>query len=238
MIKTKHSQAAHLIFKTYLKRLFRKHFHSLRLLCEIPEIADNHSVLVLANHSTWWDGFFFYLFNHYTFRRTPYVMMLESQLLENYFFRRVGAYSINPERALENLISLKYTVTLCHSPAHPVICIFPQGELLPWDADGLAYKRGIEILLKKINKPVHLCQTGFRCEFTEHQFPDVFIDLKTELLAPQRMPSLKKLENNHKDLLKKMQSKIRTGNYGRVLLQGKRSINEKYSDFRRKWKIR
>ena len=146
MIQARHRLWADIIFQPYLTWLFKRNFHEIQLLGTPPEIPDDLPVLLLPNHSTWWDGFFVYLLNKKMFRRTAYLMMLESQLSKYKFFAKIGAYSIEPENRQGIIESLEYTVQLLNQemplrrsrdPDHrdgvpPLVSIFPQGQLLPW----------------------------------------------------------------------------------------------------------
>ena len=97
MIQARHAAWADRIFHPYVTWLFKRHFHALRLLGKIPETNPELPLLLLPNHSTWWDGFFVYLLNKKLFERQPYLMRREDQLSRYRFFTRLGAYSINPQ---------------------------------------------------------------------------------------------------------------------------------------------
>jgi hypothetical protein len=58
MIQAQHAAWADRIFHPYVTWLFKRHFHVVRLLGKIPETNPELPLLLLPNHSTWWDGFF------------------------------------------------------------------------------------------------------------------------------------------------------------------------------------
>ena len=173
MIRAQHRFWADIIFQPYLTWLFKRHFHEIRLLGELPEIPDDLPLLLLPNHSTWWDGFFVYLLNKRIFHRTAYLMMLETQLSKYKFFRKIGAYSIEPKNRNSIVESLEYTVELLHQEMS-LVSIFPQGHLLPWHTRPLGYKRGVEWILQKYEKPVTLLPLAIRTEFLGEKRPSVF----------------------------------------------------------------
>ncbi len=173
MIRAQHRLWADLIFQPYLKWLFKRHFHTIQLLGTLPEIPPRMPVLLLPNHSTWWDGFFIYLLNKRIFRRTAYLMMLEEQLRKYRFFAKIGAYSIEPKHRQGIVKSLKYTVELLNQDT-PLVSIFPQGELLPWHTRPLGYKRGVEWVLREYGKPVAVLPLAIRTEFLGEKRPSVF----------------------------------------------------------------
>ncbi len=173
MIRAQHRLWADIIFQPYLTWLFKRNFHEIRLLGTRPEIADDLPLLLLPNHSTWWDGFFVYLLNKQVFRRTTYLMMLEAQLTKYKFFAKIGAYSIEPENRQSVIESLEYTVELLERE-RSLVTVFPQGALLPWGMRPLGYKRGVAWILRKHGKPVTVLPLAIRTEFLGEKRPSVF----------------------------------------------------------------
>ena len=173
MIRAQHRFWADMIFHPYLVWLFKRHFHTIQLLGTPPEIPKDLPLLLLPNHSTWWDGFFVYLLNKRVFRRTAHLMMLEEQLSKYWFFAKIGAYSIEPGQRRGIVESLAYTVELLGQPMS-LISIFPQGELLPWHTRPLGYKRGVEWILQKYGKPAAVLPLAIRTEFLGERCPSAF----------------------------------------------------------------
>ena len=173
MIQAQHRFWADFIFQPYLTRLFKRHFHRIQLLGKLPKVPSHLPLLLLPNHSTWWDGFFVYLLNKRVFRRAAYLMMLEKQLSKYKFFAKIGAYSIEPKHRQGIVESLEYTVELLKQGT-PLISVFPQGQLLPWHTRPLDYKRGVEWILRKYGKPVAMLPLAIRTEFLGEKRPEVF----------------------------------------------------------------
>ena len=173
MIRAKHRLWADLIFQPYLTWLFKRHFHTIQLLGAPPEIPNDLPLLLLPNHSTWWDGFFVYLLNKRIFRRTAYLMMLEEQLSKYRFFAKIGAYSIEPGNRRGIVESLEYTLGLLNERMS-LVSVFPQGELLPWHTRPLGYKRGVEWILQRYGKPIAVLPLAIRAEFLGERLPSVF----------------------------------------------------------------
>lgn len=173
MIRAQHRLWADILFQPYLTRLFKRGFHEIQLLGTPPKIPDDLPVLLLPNHSTWWDGFFVYLLNKKIFRRTAYLMMLEKQLSKYKFFAKIGAYSIEPENKRSVLESLEYTVELLNQEM-PLVTVFPQGQLLPWHTRPLGYRRGVEWILQKYGKSIAVLPLAIRTEFLGEKRPSVF----------------------------------------------------------------
>ena len=219
MIRAQHRLWADLIFQPYLTWLFKRHFHEIQLLGELPEIPDHLPLLLLPNHSTWWDGFFVYLLNKRIFHRTAYLMMLEAQLSKYKFFRKIGAYSIAPENRHGVVESLEYTVELLNREMS-LVSVFPQGQLLPWYTRPLGYKRGIEWILRKYGKPVTLLPLAIRAEFLGEKRPSVFFlfgDVSS--FDAETFRGIDWLEETETALLDNLASKILRQETGQNLLR-------------------
>lgn len=64
------------------------------------------------NHSSWWDGLLAYHAAGKLPGKRHYFMMEEEQLRKYAFFRKLGAYSINPGSPGDARASLRYTAGL------------------------------------------------------------------------------------------------------------------------------
>jgi 1-acyl-sn-glycerol-3-phosphate acyltransferase len=94
MIQARHTKWAEWIFIPYISHLLSRSFYSVRLLGNMPETDKNLPLVLLPNHSTWWDGFFVHLLNRKIFEREIFLMMLKSQLEKFSFFSRLGAFGV------------------------------------------------------------------------------------------------------------------------------------------------
>jgi hypothetical protein len=234
MIETRHQRWAHFIFRFYLHRLFRRNFHSIHILGKIPEHHPNQSVLLLPNHSSWWDGFFIYLVNEKFFKRPLYLMMLENQLKKYPFFSRVGAFSIDPQHPKGVIASLDYSRKLLELPLSPapLVCLFPQGELRPFHVKPLELENGYKWIVSRITKPLSIFTLGIRIEFLDQQLPEVFFQFEkvaTGELLETVFTNL--VENSLSRLLDSIQQEILSGNKGTAVFNGSRSINDRWDSF-------
>jgi len=176
MIEAKHSKLANFMFDRYIMRLLNHSFNSFYTLNECPQTISRFPVLLIPNHSTWWDGFFIYMINRFYFNRHLYIMMLERQLKRYPFFRRVGAFSIDPEQKKEIRRSLEYTLELMKitSEPAPLITLFPQGELLPWALRPLNFKKGLAWIISHYPHRLNLIPVVLRIEYQNEQKANVF----------------------------------------------------------------
>ena len=235
MIKAKHSVWSDILLNFYLKRIFKQHFNQISILGNIPEPDPGLPLIILPNHSTWWDGFLIYLLNKKIFNRPGYLMMLESQLSKYQMFSGIGAYSINQNKPKDILASLSYTVSLLNQSTipRPLVCIFPQGELLPWEIRPLGYQKGLEWILCRYGNIVNLLPLAIRLEFKDEQRPEVFLKFcENYQFTDKTFPGVAWLEKTQIDLLDKLSNCIIQQEKGKILLQGDRSINKKLDSIR------
>jgi hypothetical protein len=199
MIQASPKWWAHALFRPYLRNLCKRRFHGLYLLGDVPEVPPQMPLVLAPNHSTWWDGFFSYLLNEHLWQREHYVMMLEHRLREFWFFRNLGAFSVNQQSPKSVAETLSYAASLLnadqnqeqnqaqHQAQHqahntsalpnkqPLLVMFPQGELRAWGVRPLGYNRGLEWILRKTTQPVALLPLGILCEFLGEEHPFAFL---------------------------------------------------------------
>jgi hypothetical protein len=226
MIKANPTRWAKFIFHIYVMRLLKRHFHSFRLFGNMTEPDPELPLLLIPNHSTWWDGFFVYLINDQFLKRELYIMMLDSQLAKYKFFARVGAFGITPGNRKNVKESLNYTVELLKKEK-VLVTIFPQGILLPWGKRPLNFKKGLERMVRLYNKPINILPLAIRAEQGGEQQAEVFFQCgKNYIVDSRSFQGVKWLEEIETDLLTHLDEEISKGEKGRQILIGKRSINE------------
>ncbi len=235
MIKAKHQKWAEFIFRLYIFRLLSKNFASVQLLGEEPVISPEKPLLILPNHSTWWDGFFVYLLNKKIFQRDLYLMMLEEQLIKYPFFSKVGAYSIQQGKPKKVIESLQYTLNLFQQKNQPppLVCIFPQGELKPWGERPLGFESGLDWLLKHASSEIQVLPLAIRVELLEKQKPEVFFKFESVFSSKSiTQPASEFLERRMTEILDNLMQEIYAKNTGKSLLEGGLSINSRWDKFK------
>ncbi len=239
MIHADHQWMAEQLFRVYINRSVKKHFYSVEINASRLTLNNEFPVVLLPNHNTWWDGFFAYLTSRDIFNLPIYLMMTEEQLQNYPFFSRVGAYSINLKQKKQMLSSLKYTTDLLNTGKRKLVCVFPQGELKPYNPAAISYKRGIRWIGEKLQRKINIIPLAIRIEFLDQQRPQVFLLPGKNIIADAAsFPDTAHLEAVHQDLLYTLENDIRSGTQYTPLLEGKNSVHESYSKIARSigWK--
>lgn len=172
IIEAKRNKAALLVFNIYLNRLLRKNFSNFFLVNLPPELPKNKSVIITPNHMSWWDGFFIHKVNREILKRNIYFMMLRKQLERFWFFKYIGAYSIQPDNPKSILETIEYTDTTLGNYKNAVV-FFPQGEIEPFDQRPLNLKKGLRLFLRKIKNECVVLPVAFKIHYYNEKYPSI-----------------------------------------------------------------
>lgn len=178
MIQARHIPFFVRFFNWYSRRMMQMHFQDIRYHNAIQ--APEKSMLVIANHFSWWDGFFVVHYNNRFFQKKFHVMMLEDQLKNRSFLNKAGAFSIkkNSRSAID---SLKYAGEIL-SDDDNLLLMFPQGEIQSQHQCQFTFKKGIETILKHTKIHPEILFVANLTEYYSHKKPslDVYFELLDE----------------------------------------------------------
>jgi len=152
-----------------------KHFH--QVVYHPIEFDTEKSVLLIANHYSWWDGFLFFHLNKMLFRKKFHVMILEETIRKNSFMKYTGAFSVS--KGSRNMLeTLTYAGSLLDDPQN-LLLIFPQGKLYSNFTDNIKFEKGLERITNHSQKKFnYILAASFTEHFAEAK-PTAFIYLKS-----------------------------------------------------------
>jgi len=157
-----------------MNNLLKKNFSHFYLVNNFPDIPEDKGLIITPNHISWWDGFFAeYLFKKYL-NRNLYIMMLEEQLKRYWFFRMLGAYSINPASPLSIRETVNYTREVVADPKNFIVT-FPQGEIESFEKRPLTLRRGLNFIVKGIEKDFLVLPVGFKIQYYNEKYPSIIV---------------------------------------------------------------
>ena len=99
--------------------------------------------------------------------------MLEEQLSRYWFFKKVGAFSIDPTHTKKISETVKYVDRLLQNPKNFVI-LYPQGEIEPYEMRPLTLKRGLQLFLKTTPE-VQVLLVGFKIQYYNQKRPSLLV---------------------------------------------------------------
>jgi 1-acyl-sn-glycerol-3-phosphate acyltransferase len=173
MIEAKHSRWARLLFNPYIDRMLRKAFGRFYCVNDFPMVDRQDGLVITPNHFSWWDGFFVDYVNRKLLGRRLYMMMLEQQLQRFWFFRTLGAFSINLESKSGIRESIRYTRTIIRE-ANSLVAVFPQGEIQPYDKRPVTLKRGIQQMVPESPFRSKIVPAAGKIQYGHDRKPDIY----------------------------------------------------------------
>ncbi len=152
ILKAKHHPIIYPFFQKYVHWKIKKAFNS--VIIDGNFLDRNLPVLVISNHSSWWDGFWIYILNHRLLKRKFHFMMLEEQLKRYWYFNYCGGFSIkkNSKTIFE---TFNYTVELLND-SNNLVLIFPQGKIQSMHNHRIEFEKGIERIIKKLDNEISI----------------------------------------------------------------------------------
>ena len=177
MIKPKKSRIACKLLDLYLDRKIKRSFSSVNYHWS-HTIDASRPMLVISNHTSWWDGFFIWQLNRNYLKKSFHVMMLEEQIERFPFFPKVGAYSVTPgTRSIKE--SLDFTVELLNDHRNSVL-YFPQGKLCSVYDDDMQFMGGVNYVLEKA-KNVNVVFAAILFDYGSNEKP--FVNVVAERVS-------------------------------------------------------
>jgi hypothetical protein len=174
MIKAKHHPIVYNFFKIYVPWIIRRNFHKVHVTGHFPD--KNKPVLVIANHISWWDGFWTVHLILNLFHRKFHFMMLEDQLRKARILNLAGGFSIQ-KGSRSMLESLKYAVELL-SDNRNLVLVFPQGKFTSIYDPSFQFEKGLERIVKEVSGKAQIFFQANLIDYFSHKKPSLFIYLK------------------------------------------------------------
>src|ERR1700754_2142153 len=206
MLRPKNNKIIYWLMHRYVKFLVRTKFQ--QLLFNAIEIDKTRSVLVLANHFSFWDGLIMHCVNDALFKKHFYVMINEATAYKINYLRYGGAFSIN-KNSRKMLESLDYAAKLLDEPGNLVL-LFPQGKLFSNFVDDVRFEKGVLRVIKQAAGKYQLIFAATFIQFYKHRKQSINVYLKTEKesYADKSIADLKNAYQQHYNAAKKQQTEI------------------------------
>lgn len=205
MILAKRNVLISRLFAIVLKRILAKRFHQITV-AKIPMRKD-HSILLLCNHFSWWDGFLAGQLIDSYFLKNFHIMMQEDHIEKRKWLRYLGGFSIK-KSSRESLKSLQYAAVLLND-SHNSVVLFPQGALNSMHCEQMDLAKGYEYLIKNIKGDCQIIFAANVIDYFESFKPSVHMSLldcgTNHTIDFERLPAL---INTHYTATKKKQIRL------------------------------
>lgn len=159
-------------FAWYLDRLARRTFTTVRWHRAPDAAPPTLPILVIANHTNWWDGFLSHQVSRAMGRH--FRILMEAEHLARYpAFRWIGALPMERRSRTQGMRDLA-VATACLAP-DALVWIYPQGRRSPAPAPLERLEQGAAWMLLRHEGPLRVLPVGFRYPFTSEQLPEACI---------------------------------------------------------------
>jgi len=205
MIKAEHSRFHIWISILYTKIFLGLFFRNIRYIGEADQ-NKNLPVLMIANHFSWWDGFFQILLNEKSFKKRYHFMMLEEELRKNPILRKIGASSIE-KGSRSAFDSLKYLVEVIQKPEN-LFLFFPQGKIQSIYTEDFKFEKGaLNYVQKKATNEFQFVFNVNLIDYSAFKRPELSIYFKTHTISKDT--TVDEIERDYNLFVKKCKEKQR-----------------------------
>lgn len=222
-------------FAWYLDRLMGRHFISVRWASvEAPAAWAGEPLLVVANHTNWWDGFLAHQLTRALGRR--FQVLMDAKGLATYpFFRHFGAAPVHrdsPMGAMADLAAVRANIR-----PDVALWLFPQGRRSPAGMGITTLETGAAHLALTAPEPVRVVPVAFRYPFLSEQLPEALALVgATQVVTPSERAGREERRALTADLSVRLAATVarldvllaeeRVDGF-RVLVQGRMSFNKR-----------
>lgn len=224
------------LFDRYVRRLVSRHFAAVRWIGSegartaagaYPEPSSaSQSILFVANHSNWWDGFLAWLVSRELGLR--FHILMDAPNLDRYWlFKRIGALPMHRDRRTAAYRDLGAAGGML-AEAGNSLWVFPQGARRPPDEPIESTEHGAAHLA--VEHRTEVVPVAFRYRFLGEQFPEAFIQVGEGFVAASadRRTVAAEIERRMQLTVAGLDARLRAEQVEgfRQLLQGRLSVNK------------
>jgi 1-acyl-sn-glycerol-3-phosphate acyltransferase len=192
------------ILHSYVTWIVKRHFHELKF--DPIDAALDKSILLVANHFSFWDSLILFVVFRKLMKKNFHVMVREDTTVKFQYVRYGGAFSIN-KQSRDMLQSLDYAVELLNDPQNLVL-IFPQGKLYSNFVNTIQFEKGITRVMEKAEGKFQLLFAATFVQYLKYKKPTASVYLKAEPYAGKSFEDLKNAYQIHYDNAKLQQTEI------------------------------
>jgi len=204
MIYPQKNKLIHWFFHHYILNIVKGNFKQIKY--NDVGVDKDKSVLLLANHFSWWDGFLLYYINHKILKKKFHVMVIAETMQQVSFFKYMGAFSVN-KNSREILASLDYAAKLLNDPQNMVL-IFPQGKLYSNFVDNVSFEKGLVRITQTANGKYQTVLTATFIESLQYKKPSASVYLKTTTGSYNSIDDIRDAYQQHYNSSKLVQTEI------------------------------
>ncbi len=184
MLKAKKSVWFERVFGVYNRNLLKRRFENLYFAGAENLRPDVRPTIVVANHTSWWDGLV--CFEIFKFVGADGFVFMEEKHLRRYsLFRRLGAFSIDRDHPRSAIESFDYAAQLASEKPDRTFLIFPQGKIVPDGLRPIVFESGIERVIDRL-LPCRVVPLALAYKHRGEFKPEIFASAGVPMLFSDR----------------------------------------------------
>ena len=174
MIPAKKSQIFDAWFARHARGRFARSFEAVRVrgLEGLRATTREAPVLVVSNHTSWWDPLVTLLVSH-AVGTDGYALMDAKNLRRLPFFARVGGFGVDLTDATDGAAAIRYAAKLLDRPGR-LVWIFPQGTERPITARPLRFMGG-SAAIARVARRARVVPVALRYELGPTERPTLYV---------------------------------------------------------------
>jgi 1-acyl-sn-glycerol-3-phosphate acyltransferase len=149
-------------------------------------LAADAPLLVVSNHTSWWDPLVALHVSTHMLGTRGHAMMDAKNLRRLPFFALVGAFGVDLDNPADGAAAIRYAARLLNTPNN-LVWVFPQGTERPVTERPLGFRAG-SAEIARVAKKAKVVPVGLRYEFGGAERPTSWISFG-EAVAANRDPS-------------------------------------------------
>lgn len=163
------------------ERRIARSFDAVRVrgLSELEGAVAHGPVLVVSNHTSWWDALVVLMLTQRVIRSDSYAMMDASNLVKLPFFAKVGAFGVDLADPADGARAIRYAAKLLSAPGR-LVWIFSQGRERPITARPLGFAAG-SAQVARVASRAQVVPLALRYEMGEAERPSLYVSIGAPL---------------------------------------------------------
>jgi 1-acyl-sn-glycerol-3-phosphate acyltransferase len=144
-------------------------------------IAAEAPVLILSNHTSWWDPLVILHASQHLLGTDGHALMDAKNLRKLPFFAMVGAFGVDLDQPADGAAAMRYAAKLLDRPGR-MVWIFPQGTERPITERPLAFRPGAAEIAR-VAKRARVLPAALRYEFASTEKPVLYLSFGEPISA-------------------------------------------------------
>lgn len=143
--------------------------------------AENTPVLVVSNHTSWWDPLVVLHLSQHLLKTDGYALMDAKNLRKLPFFALVGGFGVDLDQPADGAAGIMFAARLLREPGR-LVWIFPQGRETPVTERPLGFKPGAAEIARVAKKALTI-PAALRYEMAGEEKPYLYISFGEAISA-------------------------------------------------------